>query len=248
MEDIRKEADGTDEVFEGEAVIPEEAEEGKEEKELNEAEDTAEETEDEEPEESGEEPEGSEEEPEEEIPEEAAAEETSSEEAAEEAVEVHEKKGFFGRRKDKETAALKEKIAELEDRTKRQMAEFENFRKRTDKEKTQMFSMGEMNAIEKLLPVIDNFERGLATVPEDKKDDPFVDGMMKIYAQMLKSLEDMGVTPIEALGKEFDPNFHNAVMQLESDEYESGVVGQELMKGYMYHDSVLRHSMVGVVK
>ncbi len=160
-----------------------------------------------------------------------------------------EKKGFFGRKKEaKELAALKEKNAELEDRVRRQMAEFENFRKRSDKEKNQMFSMGEMSVLEKLLPVIDNFERGFETVAEEDKDDAFVDGMHKIYAQLVKQLEDIGVKPIEALGKEFDPNFHNAVMQIESEEYESGIVGQELLKGYMYHDTVLRHSMVGVVK
>ncbi|MBP3735462.1 MAG: nucleotide exchange factor GrpE [Lachnospiraceae bacterium] len=160
-----------------------------------------------------------------------------------------EKKGFFGRKKEaKELAALKEKNAELEDRVRRQMAEFENFRKRSDKEKNQMFSMGEMSVLEKLLPVIDNFERGFDTVAEEDKDDAFVDGMHKIYAQLMKQMEDIGVKPIEALGKEFDPNFHNAVMQIESEEYESGIVGQELLKGYMYHDTVLRHSMVGVVK
>ncbi len=158
------------------------------------------------------------------------------------------KKGFFGKKKDKEKAALQEKIAELEDRTKRQMAEFENFRRRTDKEKSQMFSNGEMNVLEKMLPILDNFERGFDTVAEEDQEDAFVDGMRKIYAQLLKQLEDLGVKPIEALGKEFDPNFHNAVMQVESEEYESGIVAQELLKGYMYHDSVLRHSMVGVVQ
>ena len=185
-------------------------------------------------------------------------EETSSEQPAEEATEEaeaaaetkepEEKKGFFGKKKDKEKAALQEKIAELEDRTKRQMAEFENFRRRTDKEKSQMFSNGEMNVLEKMLPILDNFERGFDTVAEEDQEDAFVDGMRKIYAQLLKQLEDLGVKPIEALGKEFDPNFHNAVMQVESEEYESGIVAQELLKGYMYHDSVLRHSMVGVVQ
>ena len=166
----------------------------------------------------------------------------------EEAPEKEEKKGFFGKKKDKEKAALQEKIAELEDRTKRQMAEFENFRRRTDKEKSQMFSNGEMNVLEKMLPIIDNFERGFDTITEEDQEDAFVDGMRKIYAQLLKQMEDLGVTPIEAIGKEFDPNFHNAVMQVESEEYESGIVAQELLKGYMYHDSVLRHSMVGVVQ
>ena len=252
MEDIRKEADGTDEVLKDEEIRPEEAAE-----EMPEAPEEAEASEETVPEEDPEteeaeeiSPEAAQDEEASEEPAESEAPEGSEEAAQEEgpAEEVPEKKGFFSRRKDKETAALKEKVAELEDRTRRQMAEFENFRKRTEKEKSQMFSMGEMNAIEKLLPVIDNFERGLASVPEDQKGDPFVDGMSKIYAQLLKQLEDMGVSPIEALGKEFDPNFHNAVMQMESDEYESGVVGQELLKGYMYHDSVLRHSMVSVVK
>lgn len=144
--------------------------------------------------------------------------------------------------------AMQEKIDGLEDKVKRQMAEFDNFRKRTDKEKEQMFSMGEKNVIEKLLPIVDNFERGLAAVSDDEKDGAFVSGMEKIYKQLVKQLEDLGVKPIEAVGKEFDPNFHNAVMQVESDEYETGVVAQEFQKGYLYHDSVLRHSMVGVVK
>ena len=136
------------------------------------------------------------------------------------------KKGFFKKLKkgDKEKTALQEKIEALEDRVKRQMAEFDNFRKRTEKEKQQMFSMGERNAIEKMLPIVDNFERGLATVPEEEKDGPLASGMEMVYRQLLKQLEAMGVAPIEAVGKEFDPAFHNAVMQVESEEYESGVV------------------------
>ena len=157
-----------------------------------------------------------------------------------------ESKGFFGNKKNKKVAALEEKVAELEDRTKRQMAEFENFRKRTEKEKSMMFETGAKSVIEKILPVIDNFERGLATIEPDNKDS-FYDGMCMIHKQMLAELEKIGVTPIEALGKEFDPNFHNAVMQVESDEFESGVVAQELQKGYMYRDTVVRYSMVGVV-
>lgn len=129
---------------------------------------------------------------------------------------------------------------------KRQMAEFDNYRKRTDKEKEQMFSMGEKNVIEKILPIVDNFERGFATVEEASQEDPFVDGMKRVYVQLTKQLEAFGVTPIEAVGKEFDPNLHNAVMQVESTEYASGIVAQELQKGYMYHDQVLRHSMVAV--
>ena len=128
------------------------------------------------------------------------------------------------------------------------MAEFENFRKRTDKEKAQQFELGQSNILEKLLPIVDNFERGLAAVPEAEKDGAFADGMNKIYKQLIKQLEDLGVTPIEAVGKEFDPNLHNAVMQVESQEYESGIVAQELQKGYMFHDSVLRHSMVAVAQ
>ncbi len=148
-------------------------------------------------------------------------------------------------KKDK-TDAYKEQIAQLEDRVMRQMAEFENFRKRTEKEKQAMFETGAKSVVEKILPVVDNFERGLATVPEDKKEDPFVDGMNRIYKQFLTELENIGVKPIEAVGCEFDPNLHNAVMQVESEEYESGVVAQELQKGYTYRDSVVRHSMVAV--
>ncbi len=147
---------------------------------------------------------------------------------------------------DKKAEAYKEQIAQLEDRVKRQLAEFENFRHRTEKEKQAMFETGAKSVIEKMLPVVDNFERGLATVPEDKKDDPFVDGMNRIYKQLLTELENIGVKPIEAVGQEFDPNFHNAVMQVESEEYESGVVTEELQKGYTYRDSVVRHSMVAV--
>ena len=143
--------------------------------------------------------------------------------------------------------ALRDKITALEDKVKRQMAEFDNFRKRTSKEKEQMFSMGERSVIEKMLPVVDNFERGLAAVPEAEKGSAIASGMEMIYKQMIKQLEDLGVKPIEAVGKEFDPNFHNAVMQVESDELESGVVAQEFQKGYTYHDTVIRHSMVGVV-
>lgn len=165
-------------------------------------------------------------------------EETSEEESGDK------KKGLFNKKEKKDP--LKEKIDELNDRLIRQVAEFDNFRKRTDKEKAQMFEQGQGSILEKLLPVIDNFERGLQAVPEAEKDGAFADGMNKIYKQLMKQMEDLGVTPIEAVGKEFDPNFHNAVMQVESEEYESGIVAQELQKGYMFHDTVLRHSMVGV--
>ena len=166
-------------------------------------------------------------------------EETSGEKAEDK------KKGLF--KKDKKDP-LKEKIDELNDRLIRQVAEFDNFRKRTDKEKAQMFEQGQGSILEKLLPVIDNFERGLQAVPEAEKDGAFADGMNKIYKQLMKQMEDLGVTPIEAVGKEFDPNFHNVVMQVESEEHESGIVAQELQKGYMFHDTVLRHSMVGVTQ
>lgn len=151
-------------------------------------------------------------------------------------------------KQDKKADVYKEQIEQLEDKVKRQLAEFENFRNRTEKEKQAMFETGAKSVIEKILPVVDNFERGLATVPEDKKEDPFVDGMNRIYKQMLTELENIGVKPIEALGCEFDPNLHNAVMQVESEEYESGVVAQELMKGYTYRENVVRHSMVAVVQ
>lgn len=165
----------------------------------------------------------------------------TEEEASEEQTE--EKKGFFKKKKDKKD----EQIEELNDKLMRQMAEFENFRKRTEKEKTQMYDMGAKSIIEKILPVIDNFERGFTMVQEEDKDDAFVVGMDKVYKQMLTELESIGVKPIEAVGTEFNPDFHNAVMQVESEEYESGIVAQELLKGYTYKDSVVRHSMVAVV-
>lgn len=169
--------------------------------------------------------------------------ETESEDDA--STDADEKKGLFKKKKkDKKD----EQIEELNDRLKRQMAEFENFRKRSEKEKSQMFDMGAKTIVEKILPVIDNFERGLAAVPDDKKDDPFITGMDKVYKQMLTELDAAGVKPIECVGQEFDPDFHNAVMQVENDELESGTVAQELQKGYMYKDSVVRHSMVSVVQ
>ena len=170
-------------------------------------------------------------------------EETVDETAEENEEEKPKKEGFFKKKKDKKD----EQIEELNDRVKRQMAEFENFRKRSEKEKSQMFDMGAKNVIEKILPVVDNFERGFTTVEEADKDDAFVQGMQQVYKQLMTELESIGVTPIEALGQEFNPDFHNAVMQVESEEYESGIVAQEFMKGYMYKDTVVRHSMVGVV-
>ena len=170
--------------------------------------------------------------------------ESSEEKDPEDAKEDDKKKGLFNKKEKKNP--LQEKVDELNDKVLRQMAEFENFRKRTDKEKAQQFELGQSNILEKLIPIVDNFERGLAAVPEAEKDGAFADGMNKIYKQLVTELENLGVTPIEAVGKEFDPNFHNAVMQVESEEYGSGIVAQELQKGYMFHDTVLRHSMVGV--
>lgn len=149
-------------------------------------------------------------------------------------------------KQDKKEDVYKEKIEQLEDRVKRQLAEFENFRTRSEREKQAMFEMGAKSVIEKILPVADNFERGLGTVAPENMEDPFVDGMNRIYKQLMTELDNLGVKPIEAVGKEFDPNFHNAVTQVESEEYESGIVAQELQKGYTYHDVVVRHSMVAV--
>ncbi|MCC8017579.1 MAG: nucleotide exchange factor GrpE, partial [Lachnospiraceae bacterium] len=154
-------------------------------------------------------------------------------------------KGGFFRKKDKKDKK-DEKIEELTDRVRRQMAEFDNFRKRTEKEKSQMFETGAKSIIEKVLPVIDNFERGLAAVPEEEKENPFVDGMEKIYRQMMTVLEEAGVKPIEAEGKEFDPNLHNAVMHIDDENFGENIVAEEFQKGYTYRDSVVRHSMVKV--
>ena len=185
---------------------------------------------------------------EENVTEEEKANQPAQEEAAagEETASKSEKKEK--RKKDKKQDALKEKIDELEDRVKRQMAEFENFRKRTEKEKTAMFETGVRSVIEKILPVVDNFERGLASVPEEEKDGAISQGMQMIYKQLMTELEKLEVKPIEAVGEEFNPEFHNAVMQVESEEFDSGVVAQELQKGYTYRDSVVRHSMVAVVQ
>ncbi len=173
--------------------------------------------------------------------------ESEGAEASEESSEDGEEKKSFFKKKEKKSKQ-DEKIEELTDRVKRQMAEFDNFRKRTEKEKTQMFEVGAKSVIEKILPVVDNFERGLAAVPEEQKEDAFVQGMEKIYKQLMTELESLEVKPIEAVGTEFDPEFHNAVMQVENEELESGMVAQELQKGYMYRDTVVRHSMVAVVQ
>jgi molecular chaperone GrpE len=155
------------------------------------------------------------------------------------------KKGFFGKKKEKNDPK-DEKIEELTDRLQRSMAEFDNFRKRTEKEKSAMFEIGAKDIIERILPTVDNFERGLAAIPEDEKASPFADGMEKIYKQLLKALEEAGVKPIEAVGMPFDPNFHNAVMHIEDESLGENVVAQELQKGYIYRDTVVRHSMVQV--
>lgn len=183
-------------------------------------------------------------------PQEAAQEDAPEEETAEDKGMSRAEKRAAKRqgKQDKKVDAYKEQIEQLEDRVMRQMAEFENFRKRTEKEKQTMFETGARSVLEKILPVVDNFERGLATVEEEQLNDPFVDGMNRVYKQLLTELENIGVKPIEAVGCEFDPNLHNAVMQVASEEYESGVIAQELQKGYTYRDTVVRHSMVAVAE
>ena len=169
----------------------------------------------------------------------------TSEEDTEEAEDTAEKKPgkkLFGKKKDKKD----EKIEELTDKLTRQMAEFDNFRKRTEKEKSQMYEVGAKDIIEKILPVVDNFGRGLDAVKEEEKEDPFVQGMEKVYKHLLTTLEGIDVKPIEAVGQQFDPNFHNAVMHVEDENFGENVVAEEFQKGYTYRDSVVRHSMVKV--
>ncbi len=168
-----------------------------------------------------------------------------AEEAVAEEPETEKEKGSFFKKKEKKDKK-DEKIEELTDRVRRQMAEFDNFRKRTEKEKTQMFETGAKSIVEKILPVVDNFERGLAAVTEEEKGTPFVEGMEKIYKQMMTVLEEAGVKPIEAVGQEFDPNLHNAVMHVEDEEFGENIIEEEFQKGYTYRDSVVRHSMVKV--
>nr|WP_277238676.1 nucleotide exchange factor GrpE [Merdimonas faecis] len=192
-------------------------------------------------------------------PEETTAETATEAEEAEEAEEADQEPGqesseasddgekkekkFFGKKKkDKKD----EKIEELTDKLTRQMAEFDNFRKRTEKEKSQMYEVGAKDIIEKILPVVDNFERGLGAVTEEEKENAFVQGMEKVYKQLMTTLEGIEVKPIEAVGKEFDPNFHNAVMHVEDENLGENIVAEEFQKGYMYRDSVVRHSMVKV--
>lgn len=149
---------------------------------------------------------------------------------------------------DKKKSKEQEKIEELEDKVKRQLAEFDNFRKRTDKEKEQMFETGAKSVLEKILPVVDNFERAVQSIKPEDEGDPQAEGMKMIYKQLVGELEKLDVKPIESVGTEFNPDFHNAIMQVESEEFESGIIAQEFQKGYMYRESVLRHSMVSVVQ
>lgn len=161
-------------------------------------------------------------------------------------VQTDDKKRFFGKKKDKKDKQIEDLTAQLDDLRKRNLAEFENFRKRTEKEKSTMFDMGAKSVLEKLLPIIDNFERGFAGLSEEQMSDPFVSGMDMVYKQLVKALVDMGVEPIEAVGKPFDPNLHNAVMHVEDENLGENTVAQEFQKGYLYHGSVVRHSMVQV--
>ncbi len=182
------------------------------------------------------------------VEEELSEEEASEENASEEAENTDNKKAgkkIFGK-KEKKKDKKDEKIEELTDRLTRQMAEFDNFRKRTDKEKSQMYEVGAKDVIEKILPVIDDFERGFGTVSEEDKSDSFVQGMEMVYKKLMTTLEGVGVKPIEAVGKEFDPNFHNAVMHVEDENFGENIIAEEFQKGYMYRESVFRHSMVKV--
>ena len=173
---------------------------------------------------------------------EEAVEEAEVEETEAEETEDKKDKKLFKRKPKKDKKD--EQIEDLTDKLTRQMAEFDNYRKRTEKEKTAMYEIGAKEVVEKILPVVDNFERGLAAVPEDKKDDSFVAGMEMIYKQIMTSLEEIGVKPIEAVGKEFNPDFHNAVMHIEDEELGDNIVAEEFQKGYTYRESVVRHSMV----
>ena len=180
-------------------------------------------------------------------------EETVSEtEETEETVEekTAEKKGLFGKNKIESLNAQlnkkDEKIEELTDMVKRQMAEFDNFRKRTEKEKASMYQIGAREIVEKILPVVDNFERGLAMIPEDEKENPVATGMAQIYKQLMTAFDEIGVKAIEAVGQEFNPDFHNAVMHVEDEKVKENIIVEEFQKGYMYKDYVVRHSMVKV--
>ena len=172
-----------------------------------------------------------------------AEEEKSDQEAeSQKEPETKTKTSFFGKKK-KEKDKFEQQVEELTDRLKRSMAEFDNYRKRTEKEKSSMYIIGARDIVEKMLPIVDNFERGLAQAPED---DPFAEGMKMIYKQMMTAFDEMGVKPIEAVGKEFDPNLHNAVMHVEDESVGENIVVEEFQKGYTYKDFVVRHSMVKV--
>ncbi|MCI6121865.1 MAG: nucleotide exchange factor GrpE [Lachnospiraceae bacterium] len=176
--------------------------------------------------------------------EDAESDEIADEAEAKNSDESKSEKKIFGKKNKKDKKD--EKIEELTDRLTRQMAEFDNFRKRTEKEKSQMYEIGAKDIIDKILPVVDNFERGLDGVKEEEKNDPFIQGMEMVYKQLLTTLEGVGVKPIEAVGKEFNPDFHNAVMHVEDENFGENIVAEEFQKGYMYRDSVVRHSMVKV--
>ena len=184
---------------------------------------------------------------EEEIKTEAVAEEAAEEKATEEE-KAEIKKDKKDKKADKKEDKYKEQIAELNDKYVRQLAEFENFRNRTQKEKDAMFEVGAKSVIEKVLPIVDNFERGIAALTDEEKEGSFAKGMQGVYKQLMDELDKLEVKPIEAVGKEFDPNLHNAVMQVESDEFESGFVAAELQKGYTYREQVVRYAMVSVVQ
>lgn len=164
--------------------------------------------------------------------------------SGEEDASKNEKRKLFGKKNKKDKKD--EKIEELTDRLTRQMAEFDNFRKRTEKEKSQMYEIGAKDIIEKILPIVDNFERGLGSMNEEEKATPFAEGMEKIYKQLMTTLESLGVKPIDAVGQEFNPDFHNAVMHVEDEELDENIIAEEFQKGYMYRDSVVRHSVVKV--
>lgn len=176
--------------------------------------------------------------------EDAESEEIADEAEAKNSDESKSEKKIFGKKNKKDKKD--ERIEELTDRLTRQMAEFDNFRKRTEKEKSQMYEIGAKDIIDKILPVVDNFERGLDGVKEEEKNDPFIQGMEMVYKQLMTTLEGVGVKPIEAVGKEFNPDFHNAVMHVEDENFGENIVAEEFQKGYMYRDSVVRHSMVKV--
>ena len=176
--------------------------------------------------------------------EDAESEEIADEAEAKNSDESKSEKKIFGKKNKKDKKD--EKIEELTDRLTRQMAEFDNFRKRTEKEKSQMYEIGAKDIIDKILPVVYNFERGLDGVKEEEKNDPFIQGMEMVYKQLMTKLEGVGVKPIEAVGKEFNPDFHNAVMHVEDENFGENIVAEEFQKGYMYRDSVVRHSMVKV--